>query len=133
MTWPDVLRWLALIVGSAASLAGLAWTLGRLLRPWMRNEVREGIDMLYARLKNNDFQHVEDRIDRGLAEARADREAMETRLRESAAVMESRIGDRIDLMGGRIDRMGGRMEGMEARILAAVRHLEHPDKTESGT
>ncbi len=115
--------------------------------------------MLYARLKNNDFQHVEDRIDRGLAEARADREAMETRLRESAAAMETRLRESAAAMetriresaaameaglrenaavmesriGDRIDLMGGRMERMEARILAAVRHLEHPDKTESGT
>jgi hypothetical protein len=60
------------------------------------------VDRLYERLKNNDFRHVEERIDRGLAEARADRKAMETR-----------IGDRLDR--ARQDR-----NDMEARILAAV-------------
>ncbi len=33
MAWPDVLRWLTLIVGGAASLMGLVWTLRRISRP----------------------------------------------------------------------------------------------------
>ncbi len=65
--------------------------------------------------------------------ARADREAIEARLRESAtemererqenaAAMESGIGDPIDPMGGRIERM-------DARILATVRHGEGLDNS----
>lgn len=121
ITWPEVLRWLALAVGIAASIAGLAWTLGRIFRPWMRNEVRAGNDALYERLKNNDFRHVEERIDatvaridRGLQDMGDRIERVEGRRREDTAALEARIGERFD-------RMGGRMERMEARILAAVR------------
>ena len=45
------LQWLGLIAGGvlsvAATFAGLAWTLGRIFRPWMRNEVRDGNEALY--------------------------------------------------------------------------------------
>ena len=126
MTWPDVFPWLALVAGTAASIAGLAWTLGRIFRPWMReaaqaaaDDVRAEVKALSDKLATNDFPHVETRIERGLAEARSDREeAMETRLRGDTVAMEARIGDRID-------RMGGRIESMEARILAAVQ--QRPD------
>ena len=47
MAWPDVLRWLALIVGGAASLMGLVWTLRCIFRPWMREAAREAADGLY--------------------------------------------------------------------------------------
>lgn len=102
-TWPDVLRLLVLIVGAvaslAASLAGLAWTVGRIFRPWMRNEVREGNEVLYGRLKGNDFKHVEDRIGEGLAG----------------------VNQRLDGIDSRLNRMDDRSAKMEARILAAVR------------
>ncbi|MDE0382827.1 MAG: hypothetical protein OXI22_03000 [Defluviicoccus sp.] len=100
--WTEVLRWLALAVGIAASIAGLAWTLGRIFRPWMRNEVRAGNDALYERLKNNDFRHVEERIER-----------VDARMQEDVKAMEARIGERLDR--ARQDR-----RDMEARILAAV-------------
>ena len=66
----------------------------------------------FAERLASDFPHVETRIDRGLAEARADREAMEVRI------------------GERFDRMGGRIERMEARLLAAVQR--RPDTDDSG-
>ncbi len=47
MAWPDVLRWLALIVGGTASLMGLVWTLRCIFRPWMREAAREAADGLY--------------------------------------------------------------------------------------
>ncbi len=63
MTWPDVLRWLVLIMGCAASLAGLAWVLGRVFfRPWFRNEIREGTALLYRRLTDRSVRHREDRL-----------------------------------------------------------------------
>ncbi|MCY3786172.1 MAG: hypothetical protein OXG47_05530 [bacterium] len=111
--WTEVLRWLALAVGIAASIAGLAWSLGRIFRPWMRNEVRAGNDALYERLKNNDFRHVEERIERVDARMQEDVKAMEDRLRGDAVAMEARIGERLDR--ARQDR-----RDMEARILAAV-------------
>ena len=46
MAWPDVLRWLALIVGGAASLMGLVWTLRCIFRPWRREAAREAADAL---------------------------------------------------------------------------------------
>ncbi|MDE2784080.1 MAG: hypothetical protein OXK77_14065 [Gemmatimonadota bacterium] len=58
------------------------------------------------------FPHVEARIERGLAEARGDREAMETRIRDRES-MEARLG--------------GRIERMEARLLAAVRRQVDKD------
>ena len=107
--WTEVLRWLALAVGIAASIAGLAWTLGRIFRPWMRNAARAEADRvsaevqaLYERLKTNDFRHVEDRIER-----------VDARMREDVKAMEARIGERLDR--ARQDR-----RDMEARILAAV-------------
>ena len=66
------------------------------------------------KLATNDFSHVEKRSDRGLAEARADREAMESRIRE------------------RFDGMGSRIERMEKRLLAAVqRRPDNPDDSEA--
>ena len=121
--WTEVLRWLALAVGIAASIAGLAWTLGRIFRPWMRNEVRAGNDALYERLKNNDFRHVEERIERVDARMQEDVKAMEDRLRGDAVAMEARIGERLDR--ARQDR-----RDMEARILAAVQR-QRPDTDDS--
>ena len=120
--WTEVLRWLALAVGIAASIAGLAWTLGRIFRPWMRNEVRAGNDALYERLKNNDFRHVEERIERVDARMQEDVKAMEDRLRGDAVAMEARIGERLDR--ARQDR-----RDMEARILAAVQR-QRSDNTD---
>ena len=116
MTWPGWGEVLPLVVGAVTLFAVLVGGMRALTRTVAeqasaaaRDAAKEASDSLYERLKNNDFRHVEERIegtvariDRGLAEARADREAMETRIRE------------------RFDRMGGRMERMEARILAAV-------------
>jgi len=121
--WTEVLRWLALAVGIAASIAGLAWSLGRIFRPWMRNEVRAGNDALYERLKNNDFRHVEERIERVDARMQEDVKAMEDRLRGDAVAMEARIGERLDR--ARQDR-----RDMEARILAAVQR-QRPDTDDS--
>ena len=92
---------------------GLAWT----LRPWMRNEVRDGNEVLYERLKANDFKHVEDRIGDGLAG----------------------VNTRLDGLDSRLDRMDSRARddraAMEARILEAVRGRpseppEAPDRAE---
>ena len=119
--WTEVLRWLALAAGIAASLAGLAWTLGRIFRPWMRNEVRAGNDALYERLKNNDFRHVEDAMTK-LAERI---ERVDVRRREDRAAMETRIGERLERMETRI---GDRFDRMEAHLLAAVQR--QPDNTD---
>ena len=125
MTWPDVLRWLALIVGGAASLAGLAWTLGPIFRPWMREAAREAADGLYERLRGNDFRHVEDAM-----KVLGDRiERVDAGVREDRAAMEARIGDRIERVdaGAREDRaamearIGAQLERMEARIVDRAR------------
>ena len=138
MTWPgwsDVLPLLTTLVTAIATVIGAVVTWAKISDRTVSRAVEKAgrqsekaVDRLYERLKSNDFRHVEERIestvariDRGLAEARADREAMETRLRGDAVAMEARIGDRID-------RMGGRMESMEARILAAVER--RPDDTD---
>ncbi|MCE2422862.1 MAG: hypothetical protein J4G03_06095 [Gemmatimonadetes bacterium] len=117
MTWPEVFRWLALIAGGGASVAALAWTLGRIFRPWMRDAAQDAADGLYERLKNNDFHHIEEGV-----KALGDRiERVDARRREDTAAMEARIGDRIDRMGGR----------MEARLLAAVQRPPDTDDPEA--
>lgn len=129
--WTEVLRWLTLAVGIAASIAGLAWTLGRIFRPWMRNEVRAGNDALYERLKNNDFRHVEDAMTK-LGERI---ERVDGRRREDGAAMEDRIGERLERMETRRradaaameTRIGERFDRMEAHLLAAVRRPDAED------
>lgn len=122
MTWPEVLRWLALAAGIAASIAGLAWTLGRIFRPWMRNAARAEADRvsadvqaLYERLKNNDFKHVEDRVDDTVAKIDRGLQDVGARIER----VEARIGERLDR--ARQDR-----RDMEARILAAVERRSSP-------
>ena len=56
------------------------------------------VKALAEKLATNDFPHVEARIERGLAEARGDREAMETRIREDRESMEARLSGRIERM-----------------------------------
>gem|GEM_PF-3720277 len=124
MTWPEVLRWLALAAGIAASIAGLAWTLGRIFRPWMRNAARAEADRvsadvqaLYERLKNNDFKHVEDRVDDTVAKIDRGLQDVGARIER----VEARIGERLDR--ARQDR-----RDMEARILAAVERQSTADE-----
>ena len=101
MTWPEVLPVLVVAVGVAASLVALVWTLGRIFRPWMRNEVRDGVEALYGRLKANDFKHIEDRMVEGLAG----------------------LNRRLDGIEARLDRMERRAEAREVRIVAALSGL----------
>lgn len=135
MTWPGWEEVLPLVVGAVTLFAVLVGGMRALTRivaeqasAAARDAAKEATDSLYERLKNNDFRHVEERIegtvariDRGLAEARADREAMETRLNERMDRVEVRIGERFDR--ARQDR-----KDMEARILAAVQ--QRPDTTD---
>ena len=86
-----------------------------------RDAAKEATDSLYERLKNNDFRHVEERIestvakiDRGLAD-------MGTRIER----VEARIGERFDR--ARRDR-----KDMEARILAAVQRRTDTEDPEAG-
>ena len=97
MTWPDwgdVFPTLALLVGMAGSVAGAFWALLRMFQPVAERAARDAVDSLYARLKANDFKHVEDGL-------RA-------------------IGDRLDCMreevGGRLDRADKRLEGGLERL-----------------
>ena len=102
MTWPDVLRWLALIVGAAAALLAALWTLRRMAGPWVREVAREAageaagearaeVKALADKLTTNDFPHVGARIDRVESHGREDRAAMEGRLRADMVAMESRL------------------------------------------
>ena len=101
MTWENVLPGLTLIASAVVGITTLFWTSARILRPWMRNEVRKGMDELYDRMKGNDFKHVESQI--------------------------AGVNDRLDRMDDRLDRMDDRMVRMaeqiaesERRILAAL-------------
>ena len=76
MAWPDVLRWLALIVGGAASLMGLVWTLRCIFRPWRREAAREAADGLYEAAPGQRLpaamKGLVDRIERVDARGRGD-------------------------------------------------------------
>lgn len=98
MTWETAGALALAALGIAASLAGLAWTLGRIFRPWMREAAREAADGVRAEVKAlgdklaaNDFPHVEARIDRVEARIGERLDRIETRRREDAAAMEARI------------------------------------------
>lgn len=110
MGWQDVGPALTVLAGAVVGLLGVAWTIGRLFRPWMRTEARAAADKVSAEVKalsdklaTNDFPHIETKIESVEATARADRAAMEARL------------------GKRLDRMEARTEKMEHRLLDAIR------------
>ncbi len=126
MTWPDVLRWLALVVGTLASFVGAVWTVRRLARPWVREVAREAADDVRAdvkalaeKLATDDFPHMEAKLERRIAEVRDDLGGRIDRLG-------ARLGQRIDRLGQRMDRFGQRMERSEARLLAAIRGRDAP-------
>ena len=121
MTWPDVLQVLALIAGGAATVAGLAWTLGRIFRPWMREASGEACDALYERLKSNDFRHMEDRIASGLEGVSARLDSMDARL--------DRMNSRLAASDARAD---ARLDRFEKRILEAVRSKPGPERPPQG-
>lgn len=109
MTWQDVGPALTVVAGAVAGLLGVAWTLGRLFRPWMRTEAQAAADKVSAEVKalanklaTNDFPHIEAKL-----------ESVEVRL------------------GERLDRMEARTEKMEARLLNVIRgrpRIRRPDR-----
>ncbi len=132
MTWETAGAVALAALGIAGSLAGLAWTLGRIFRPWMREAARDAADSVSAEVKalgdklaTNDFPHVEARIDLVEAHGREDRKAMEDRIGNGLAALGERIG--LVESHGREERaameegLGGRIERMEGRLLDAIR------------
>ncbi len=121
MTWPGWGEVLPLVVGAVTLFAVLVGGMRALTRTVAEqasaaamDAAKKATDSLYERLKNNDFRHVEDRIERvedrigeRLDRARQDRKDMEARRRED-------------------------MAAMEARILAAVQRRPAADEDESG-
>lgn len=59
----EVLTVLSLLVGTLVTLLSGVKTLGWLVHPWMEKSAKTATDDLYKRLKENDFKHVEDRLD----------------------------------------------------------------------
>ena len=128
MTWPGWEEVLPLVVGAVTLFAVLVGGMRALTRTVAeqasaaaRDAAKEAADSLYERLKNNDFRHVEERIegtvariDRGLQDVGDRIERVESRQRDAAAEMEARISARFDRM--------------EDRILAAVQ--QRPDTTD---
>ena len=102
MTWPEVLPVVVGALSLLAALLGAVWTLGRIFRPWMREAARTEADRVAAQveaLKTNDLPHLEERIDKRLAEAREDRAAMRAEFGARLDRMESRILARLPPRG----------------------------------
>ena len=161
--WGDVLPLFTTLLTTLAAVIGAVVTLARLSNRRVSRAVETvarrsdiafrkaatgvsaEVKALAGKLATNDFPHMEARIERGLAAARGDREAMEvrlredreametrlredreameTRLREDGEAMEVRFGERLARMDGERQametRLGGRIERMEERLLAA--------------
>ena len=134
MTWPGWGEVLPLVVGAVTLFAVLVGGMRALTRTVAeqasaaaRDAAKEATDSLYERLKNNDFRHVEDRIDDTVA--RIDRGLQDVGARIER--VEARIGERLDRIGERLDRAHQDRRDMEARILAAVRRSDNADGPEA--
>ena len=99
MNWQDAGPVPTVVAGAVVGVLGVAWTLERLFRPWMRTEAQEAADKVSAEVKaladklaTNGFPRIDARF-----------ESVEARL------------------GQRLDRMEARTEKMEARLLDAIR------------
>ena len=99
VNWQDAGPALTVVAGADVGLLGVAWTLGRLFRPWMRTEAQAAADKVSAEVKalasklaTNGFPHIEAKLD-----------SVEAQL------------------GQRLDRMEARTEKVEARLLEAIR------------
>ncbi len=132
MNWEWMGTVFATTITGVGGVSALVWCLGRILRPWMRNEAREATGELYKVLRDNDFQSLGEtvrangqKIDRVETDLRADMKAMETGirtdLRADMNAMEQRLGDRIERVG---EQMGERIERLEleGRIISALSH-----------
>lgn len=93
-TWTEVLTVLSLLVGTFATLLAGVKTLGWLVYPWMEKSAKAAMKDLHAQLKDNDFKHVEDRLDQ--------------------------VGSRLDRMENRID---ARLTRTENRLLSAIQSI----------
>ena len=131
MTWPEALPIVAVAVGVAASVAGLAWTLGRIFRPWVGDVARKEVDRLYERLKTNDFPHLEDRI----ADVNKRLDDVRTDFGERLDAVRTDFGARLDAVrtdfGARLDRMDRRATDRHSRILAALDALAGRGSTDT--
>ncbi len=128
MTWPGWGEVLPLVVGAVTLFAVLVGGMRALTRTVAEqasaaamDAAKKATDSLYERLKNNDFRHVEDRIES--TEAKIDRGLQDMGRRIER--VEARIGERLD-------RAGQDRKDMEARILAAVQLRPAADADESG-
>ncbi len=134
MNWEAAGAIVVSAVGIAASLAGLVWTVGRILKPWMWEASQKACNELYGRLRSNDFHHVEEAV-RAIAERM---ERIESRMGEQMAQIRERM-DRNEIQSReqleqmaqireRMDRNESRRReeaaAMEARILAALAGLQ---------
>ena len=126
MTWPGWGEVLPLVVGAVTLFAVLVGGLRALTRTVAeqasaaaRDAAKEATDTLCERLKNNDFRHVEERIDDTVAKIDRGLQDVGARIER----VEARIGERLDR--AREDR-----KDMEARILAAVERRPDTDGSE---
>ncbi len=103
------------VLVTVGGVLSTVWVLGRILRPWMRDEAAKATEALYKRLKDNEFRY----LDQAVQAVREDMKSM----REDMKSMEAKLGDRIERSE---ERLGDRIERSETRLMAALTRLVEP-------
>ncbi len=101
MDWTYLINAFATMIGVAGTIAGIVWSLGRIMRPWMQVEAAAASDQLYKRLKENDFPHLESAVQsngKRLDRLETDVKTMEVGLRDDMKTMEVGIRDDMKTM-----------------------------------
>ena len=129
--WSHTLPLLATVLTMLAAVLATVWTAGRIFRPWMReaaraaaDDVRADVKALGDKLAENDFPHVEARMDKGLKAAEERVGRVEAWTGTELAAMEGRIKERLEQIETALneatpDRCGPRPEGGGNRGLVA--------------
>ncbi len=132
------------VLVTVGGVLSTVWVLGRILRPWMRDEAAKTTEALYKRLKDNDFHDLEKTIQAvrddmksmevGLRDdmktMRDDMKTMESGLRDDMKTMEAGLRDEMKTMREDMRTMGtslnDRIGRSETRLMAALARLAEP-------
>ncbi len=128
------------VLVTVGGVLSTVWVLGRILRPWMRDEAAKATEALYKRLKDNDFHDLEKTIqavredmktmEAGLRDdMKIMRDDMKT-MREDMKTMEAGLRDEMKTMRDDMRTMGtslgDRIGRSETRVMAVLARLAEP-------